>query len=177
MMKRILCILTILGASLLAGHAQAQETQQVALIDMQYLLSKIPAAVDANKQMQKSTEQWQNEIKSYQDKAQQLYVQYQKELSSMDANTRVERENAIVQVENQARDLQKKYFGPDGEMATLQKKLIKPVQDKIYEAVKLISKRRGYIIVFDRASAPNIIFADPVADISNDVLAVLGYSD
>lgn len=96
----------------------------------------------------------------------------------MNSSDRVKRENAIVKVEDQAAQLQQKYFGRDGELMKLQSKLIKPLQDKIYEAVKLISQRRGYLIVFDRASSVgSIIYADPAADISNEVLAVLGYSN
>ena len=96
----------------------------------------------------------------------------------MTADDRVKRENAIVQVEEKAAELQNKYFGRNGEAMKLQEKLIKPIQDNIYQAVKLISERRGYQIVFDRASSVgSIIYADPKADISNDVLTVLGYSE
>lgn len=171
-------------AALLATFAtftlQAQSEAQVsyALIDMQYILSEIPQHKSATETIEEQSKKWTEEIQKLQKKAQGLYLEYQKELATMSANDRVARENAIVAVEEQAIELQKKYFGPQGDLMKLQEKLIKPIQDKIYEAVKLISQKRGYLLVFDRASSVgSIIYADPRADISNDVLAVLGYSD
>lgn len=53
---------------------------------------------------------------------------------------------------------------------------MKPIQDEIYNAVKKIAEERNYMMIIDRASSGNIIFASPKADISNEVLAKLGYS-
>ncbi|MDN4754904.1 OmpH family outer membrane protein [Porphyromonadaceae bacterium W3.11] len=174
-MKRIL--LLIVTAMMSVGALVAQEANY-ALIDMQYLMGQIPQYKSATEQIEKQSDKWSNEIKKLQDQAKDLYIQYQKDLPTMNSSDRVKRENAIVKVEDQAAQLQQKYFGRDGELMKLQSKLIKPLQDKIYEAVKLISQRRGYLIVFDRASSVgSIIYADPAADISNEVLAVLGYSN
>lgn len=146
-----------------------------ALIDMEYLTSKIPAYKSANEQLEKSSKAWAQEIDKLSTQAQKLFSEYQKKKSTLSDADRVAMENAIVKVEDDAAALQKKYYGPTGEMAKLQESLIKPIQDKIYEAVKLISAKRGYLIVFDRASSRGtIVYADPIADISNDVLTVLG---
>ena len=72
-------------------------------------------------------------------------------------------------------ELRQKYFGPEGEMSKQQEKLISPIEDKIYEAVKQISLQKGYDAVLDRASATGLIFASPRIDISDEVLAKLGY--
>lgn len=175
-MKRLLIsLVTLLMVSV--GAAMAQEANY-ALIDMQYLMGQIPQYKSATQQIEKQSEAWTKEIQKLQEQAKNLYIQYQKDVKSMSAAEKVKRENAIVKVEEDAAALQQKYFGREGELMKLQEKLIKPLQDKIYEAVKLISQRRGYLIVFDRASSVgSIIYADPIADISNDVLAVLGYSD
>ena len=69
------------------------------------------------------------------------------------------------------------YFGPEGEMAKKEEALIAPIQNRIYEVVKQISMQKGYDAVIDRASATSIIFASPRIDISNEVLAKLGYSN
>lgn len=154
---------------------QAQEGVGYALIDMQYLMQNIPAYKTANERIEASSKAWTAEIQKLDAQAKTLFTEYQKTKASLSEADRVVKEKAIVAVEEQAQELQKKYFGPAGEMAQLQENLIKPIQDKIYQAVKLISEARGYLIVFDRASARGtIIYADPIADISNDVLAVLG---
>ncbi|MFA6813410.1 MAG: OmpH family outer membrane protein, partial [Bacteroidaceae bacterium] len=73
-------------------------------------------------------------------------------------------------------ELKRKYFGPEGELTKMRDNLMKPIQDKIYDAVKAISERSGYDVVCDRASASSIIFASPNIDISNQILDKLGYS-
>ncbi|MEG1539771.1 MAG: OmpH family outer membrane protein, partial [Muribaculaceae bacterium] len=69
-----------------------------------------------------------------------------------------------------------KYFGPEGELFKKRQSLVKPIQDDVYNAVKKVSEERGYQVIFDRASSEGIVFASPRIDVSNDVLAKLGYS-
>ena len=40
-----------------------------------------------------------------------------------------------------------------------------------------VAEQRGYALILDRASDNGIVFASPTADISNEVLAKLGYSN
>ena len=89
---------------------------------------------------------------------------------------KTKREEEIVKKEQEAQDLKRKYFGADGELYKKRESLMKPIQDEIYNAVKEISESRGYQLVVDRASAMSVIFASPKIDISNEVLAKLGYS-
>ena len=173
MTKKVLLAVAVLMMS--AMSLFAQQGVGYALIDMQYLMGNIPAYKSANETIQARTKAWGEEIQSLNAQAEKLFTEYQKTKANLSQADRAAKENAIVAVENQAQELQKKYFGPAGEVAKLQENLIKPIQDKIYQAVKLISESRGYLIVFDRASSGgSIIYADPMADISNDVLAVLG---
>lgn len=79
--------------------------------------------------------------------------------------------------EKEATELRFKYFGPEGELYQKRQTLLKPIQDEIYEAVKKLAQERGYAAIFDRASASDIVFASPNIDVSNDVLAKLGYSN
>ena len=78
--------------------------------------------------------------------------------------------------DDKAAELRRKYFGPEGELFKKRESLMKPIQDDIYNAIKKISEDKGYMMVIDRASSPNIIFASPKIDISNEVLTKLGYS-
>ena len=71
----------------------------------------------------------------------------------------------------------RKYFGPEGELFKKREELMKPIQDEIYNAVKAVAEENGYAVVVDRASASSIIFATPRIDVSNEVLAKLGYSN
>ncbi len=87
------------------------------------------------------------------------------------------REEEIVAKEKEATELRYKYFGPEGELYKKRQTLLKPIQDDVYNAIKKVSEERGYQAIFDRASSSDIIYASPRIDISNEVLAKLGYSN
>jgi outer membrane protein len=89
---------------------------------------------------------------------------------------KTKREEEIVKKEQEAQELKRQYFGPEGELYQKRTSLMKPIQDEIYEAVKEIADEKGYQVVVDRASAMSIIFASPKIDVSNEVLEKMGYS-
>ena len=149
--------------------------QQYALIDMEYILNRIPAFENANKQLESLSKMWQEEINAEVSVVDAMYKQYQADLSFLAGEEKTKRENEIVAKENQIQELRNHYFGSQGELFNQQEKLIKPIQDAIYEAVKEIATASGYSVVVDRASSNSIIFASPTIDISDQVLTRLGY--
>ncbi len=170
-MKRILLLITLslgLGLNLRA--------QKFALIDMEYILSNIPAYERANEQLNQTSKAWQAEVEAINTTAQTLYKNYQNEIVFLSEAQKKEREQAIVDKEKEAAELKKKYFGPEGELFKKRQSLIEPIHDEIYNAVKAIATTRGFQLILDRASDSGIIFASPTIDISNEVLAKLGYS-
>jgi Outer membrane protein len=150
--------------------------QKFALIDMEYILKNIPAYEMTNEQLSQVSKKWQNEVEAIQQEAQNMYKNYQSDLVFLSAEMKTKREEEIVKKEQEAQDLKRKYFGPEGELYKKRESLMKPIQDEVYNAVKEISEDKGYQIVWDRASAMSIIFASPKIDISNEVLIKLGYS-
>ena len=169
-MKKIIFTLIMLCTTI---GAQAQK---FALVDMEYILSNIPAYERANEQLNQTSKSWQAEVEALNTKAQTLYKNYQNESVFLSDAQKKEREKAIVDKEKEAADLKKKYFGPEGELYKKRQSLIEPIQDEIYKAVKGIATARGFQLILDRASDTGIIFASPSIDISNEVLAKLGYA-
>ena len=105
-----------------------------------------------------------------------MYQSYLADKVFLTAEQVKKREEEIVAKEKAATELRFKYFGPEGELYQKRQTLLKPIQDDVYNAVKKVSEERGYQAVFDRASSSDIVFASPRIDISNEVLARLGYS-
>lgn len=168
-MKKVLTLLLVMYASM-AVHAQ-----KFALVDMEYILSNIPAYERANEQLNQTSKSWQAEVEALNQKAQTLYKNYQNESVFLSEAQKKEREKAIVDKEKEAAELKKKYFGPEGEFYKKRQSLIEPIQDEIYNAVKSIATSKGFQLILDRASDTGIIFASPSIDISNEVLSKLGY--
>ena len=170
-MKRMLTL-----AALLLCLSTAMQAQKFALVDMEYILSNIPAYERANEQLNQTSKAWQTEVEALNNEAQTLYKNYQNESVFLSEAQKKEREQAIVAKEKEAAELKKKSFGPDGELFKKRQSLLEPIQDEIYNAVKGIAQQRGFQLILDRASDNGIIFASPSIDISNEVLAKLGYS-
>jgi outer membrane protein len=172
-MKRIIVILLAFAGCTLAAMAQ-----KFALVDMEYIMSNIPAYERANEQLNQASKKWQAEVEAVDNQAKALYKNYQNEAMFLSENEKKEREQAIVNKEKEASELKKKYFAPQGELYKKRQSLIEPIQDEIYNAVKSIAQSRGYQLILDRASeSAGIIFASPSIDISNEVLSKLGYSN
>ena len=165
----------LIGMALL--FSVATKAQRFALIDMEYILSNIPAYEMTNEQLSQLSKQWEGEIETLQQEAQNMYKSWQSDLVFLSAEMSSKRQDAIVLKEQEAMELKRKYFGADGELYQKRASLVKPIQDEIYEAVKAIAEDKGFQVVADRASAmSSIIFASPQIDISNEVLVKLGYS-
>lgn len=152
------------------------QAQKFALVDMEYILKNIPAYERANEQLNQVSKKWQAEVEALANEARTLYKNYQNEAVFLSEAQKKAREEAIVAKEKEAAELKKKYFSPEGELYKKRESLIAPIQDEIYNAVKEISNTKGYSLILDRASDTGIIFASPRIDISNEVLAKLGYS-
>ncbi|MEA5127823.1 MAG: OmpH family outer membrane protein [Proteiniphilum sp.] len=170
-MKKIFFLMGIFMAFAM-GSTYAQK---YALIDMEYILKKIPTYESANKQLESFSKQWESEVDKEVKTVDAMYKKYQADLATLRGDEKTKRENEIVARENAIQELRNKYFGPQGELFKKQEQLIKPIQDDIYEAVKAVSTESGYTLVVDRASATSIIFASPSIDISDQVLSRLGY--
>ena len=168
---------SVLSIMLLFAISMAASAQKFALIDTEYILKNIPAYQSANEQLQEATKKYQSEVEVIAKEAQKMFQDYQTQSSTLSAAQKTKKEDEIVAKEKSAAELKRKYFGPEGELAKMQEKLINPIQDEIYGAVKELSQLHGYDLVLDRASAAGIIFANPRIDISDEVLRKLGYSN
>ncbi len=150
--------------------------QKFALVDMDYILSNVPTYEIANDQLNQLSQRWQKEVEAIGKQAETMYKDYQNNMVFLSDEQKKKQEEAITAKEKEAMELRNKYFGPEGELYTMRQKLMRPIQDEVYNAVKAVSEERGYQCIFDRATATEIIFASPRIDVSNEVLAKLGYS-
>lgn len=170
MKKRI----SIIGL-LLILFTSGSFAQKYALIDMEFILGKIPSYENGNRQLENVSKQWQAEIDKMATDVEAMYKKYQADLVFLAGEAKTARENEIVAKENEISTLRNKYFGPEGDLFKRRQAFMKPIQDDIYNAVKEIATANGYQLVIDRASATSVIFASPSIDISNQVLSRLGY--
>jgi outer membrane protein len=149
--------------------------QKFAFIDSEYVLNNIPTYKAAQDELDKYSQQWQKEVEGKYSEIDDMYKKYQAEKVLLTEDMKSKREGEIVEKEKTVKELQKKYFGKDGELFKKREQLVKPIQDEIYTAVKEIAADGGFSVIFDTSSGGNIMFSDPKYDKSDQVLQKLGY--
>jgi outer membrane protein len=152
----------------------AVNAQRYAIIDTRYILNKIPEYKDADKKLQLVGEQWQKEIDDKQAQLDKMYKNYEAEQFMLTDELKKKREDELFVKEKEIRELQKKRFGYEGDLFKERQKLVKPVQDKVYNAVQKLAVARSYDFILDKSEGITVIFADPKLDKSDDVLKELG---
>lgn len=168
-MKKFLLISGCLW--LVAFTAQAQK---YAIIDTRYILDKMPEYKQSQQQLDAVAADWQKEIDAKQAELDKMYKDYDAEQVMLSDDLKKKREDQLFQKEKDLRDLQRKRFGFEGDLFKKRQELIKPIQDKVFNAVQKIAAQRGYDFVLDKSEGITIIFADPKLDKSEDVLRELG---
>ena len=168
-MKKISLI--IFGLILFGAAASAQK---YAIIDTRYILDKMPDYTQAQKQLDGIAADWQKDIDTKQAGLDKMYKDYEAEQVMLSDELKKKREDQLFLKEKELRDLQRQRFGFEGDLFKKRQELIKPIQDKVYNAVQKISTQRGYDFVLDKSEGITIIFADPKLDKSEDVLKELG---
>jgi outer membrane protein len=105
-----------------------------------------------------------------------MYKDFQAEAILLSDDMKKKREDEIIDKEKAAKELQKQRFGKGGDLLKRRQELIKPIQDKVYNAIKEISTTKNYAAVFDKSSDLTILYTNPKFDISDAVLEEMGYS-
>lgn len=168
-MKKILSVLII--ALALGFTSQAQ---RYAVIDSKYILDKIPDYDEAQKKLEQFSTLWQQEIDQKQAAMNKMYQDFDAERVMLTDDLKKKREDELFNREKDLRDLQRKRFGFEGDLFKKRQELIKPIQDRVYNAIQKLAIDKQYDFILDKSEGITVIFADPKLDKSDDVLKNLG---
>ncbi len=173
-MKKTVYLLTALLIMSVMAFVVPQEQSSVAHVDTDYILKKIPAYQDAQKELQDLAQQYRSDIDAHVHEVDSLFKVYQDNEVLMTPEMKSRMKKQIMDKDKQVKELQKKYFGPDGLLAKKREELMKPIMDNVYNAVKEIAEQAHIDYVFDKATG-EILYANPELDRSDVVLKKLGY--
>ena len=168
-------VLLVVGA-FFTLTVNAQQSRY-AVINTKYILEKIPEYKDADKKLKELGDQWQSEIDEKQIVLDKMYKNYEAEQFMLSDDLKKKREDELFVKEKELRDLQKNRFGYEGNLFKERQKLVKPIQDKVYNAVQKMATARSYDFILDKSEGITIIFADPKLDKSDDILKELGINN
>jgi outer membrane protein len=148
--------------------------QRYAVIDTRYILDKIPEYKNAQQKLDQVSDLWQQDIDQKQAALDKLKKDFEAEMIILPENLQKKREDEIFNKEKELRELQKKRFGFEGDLFKKRQELIKPVQDRIYNAIQKLATDKQYDFILDKSEGITVIFADPKLDKSEEVLKILG---
>ena len=148
--------------------------QKFAYVDSEYILSQLPAYKSAQAELNEISKQWQEEIDAQFAEVDKMYKQYQAEKVIMTKDVQTKRENEIIEKERAAKKFQNDKFGYEGELFKKRAELVKPLQDKVYEAINKIAKSNGLDFIFDKSGDMLMLVANSKYDRSGEVLEELG---
>lgn len=166
-------ILLMAGLLFASVSANAQQ-QKYAYVDTQYILDNIPEFQDAQDELDEFSKKWQKEIEEKYDMVSEMYQKYQAEAVLLPEDVKRKREEEIVAKEKEVKDLQRTYFGSEGELFKKRQELVQPIQEKVYNAIESIAATSNYAFVFDKAGGMTLLYGNPKFDISDDVLDEVG---
>ena len=170
-MKKLGIIVVILLIS------QGLKAQKWGYIDATYILKTMPEYADVQQELDKVSQQWQEEISTMRLEVQSMYDAYQTEEVLLTEDMKEERMTAIKEKEEISQEYHRKVFGYEGLFFLKKKELLKPVQDKLFDAVEKVAKEKRLELVFDKSGDYAIIYSNPVHDYTDFVLEELGLGD
>lgn len=153
------------------------QAQKFAFVDTDYILSSIPTYQSAQDQLDIMAKEWQEEVEMMYNDIERLYKEFQAEKILLTEDMKLKREEEIIQKEREVKELQKKYFGPEGDLFKKRKELIEPIQNDVFNAVKEIATDGNFGVIFDASGGTNMLYTDPKYDKSDMVLEKLGFKN
>ncbi len=169
-MKKV--VLTVMACLLLGGTY----AQRFGYVDTDYILESIPEYQAKQAELDEISVQWQSEIEKMYAEIDRMYKEYQAEQILLTEDMKRKREEQIIGKEKEAKEKQKQRFGFQGDLFRKRQEFTRPIQDKVYAAIKEVADARGYAVIFDKAGTLTMLYTSAKYDLSEDILDELGYS-
>jgi len=160
----------ILSLSVILLSSFALQAQKIAVVDINQVLESMDSYQDAQRELDKVAADWRQTIAKEYDEIKSLYNRYQAEQVLLSDDQKMKKEEEIVEKEKQVREMQKRRFGPEGDLFKKRQELISPVQDKVYFAIEDFAADRGYDLILDKNGSAGILFASDDFDKTADII-------
>ena len=167
MKKLLFAFLFIFGTAFVFG-------QKYAYIDSDFILESVPEYSEAKDKLNKLADRWTKEIEERYEVLKVKKDNFSREEVLLPTEEKAKRKEEISKLETEAMEMQKMRFGVSGDYFQKRQELIKPIQDRVYDAMQKVASKRNYSFVFDKANQSNLVYADSKYDISDEVLKEMG---
>lgn len=167
-------LLVVVIAGLFGLTSESRAQQRIGYIDSQSILNEVPEYASVQQKLDQLEEKWRAEIESKKEEVQTLKEEYQAWELLYTEEERREKQEAIDKAQKETERLRQQYFGPDGQLYTRQKELMRPIQERILTATEEVATEQGYDYVFDKGERVLFMYARKEHNLNEDVLQELG---
>lgn len=167
----LIAVLVITGWS---GADATRGQQKIGYVDTEYVLSNMPEYATVQEKLDKLEQQWRTEIEKKQKEVKTLEQEFAARELLYTEEERKQKKQAIEKAQRGVEQLRQKYFGPEGELYSRQKALMRPIQERILKATENVATADGYDYVVDKKGETLFLYAKEEHDLSDRVLRELG---
>jgi outer membrane protein len=143
---------------------------KVGYVDSETIMKQLPEAQEAQRKIDALVQQWQAELQKMKDEWKSKYDEYERRKLILTDEARAQMERELSELDRRIAEFQMQKFGPDGELYRKQDELIKPVQSKIFNAIKEVALEEGFDFVFDKSGEILLLYANEKYDLTQKVL-------
>ena len=156
---------------LFVGNLFAQQKEKIAVVDLEYILRKVPEYQEQNQELRKRAREWDVEIQKMRKEIQKQKDQLSLERPLLTPQIIEEKEEEIALLEKELLDYQHQRFGLDGDYFIQKVNLARPIQEKIYGIINDYAEQRRFDMVLDKSDDTNgLLFAKKGVDISDRIV-------
>lgn len=169
-----LALIVVLALGLWGFPSAARAQQKIGYVDTQSILEELPEYATVQKKLDRLENKWRAEIQDQKEKVQTLRDEYQASRLLYTEEERKQKQRTIDQAQRKVEQLRQRYFGPEGELYTRQKQLMRPIQKRILNATEEVATTEGYDYVFDKSEKVLFMYARQEHNLNDLVLRELG---
>jgi outer membrane protein len=170
-MKKTLGILLFL---LVCGFCTAVQAQKLGYVDTKFILGQMEDYQSVQAEIDGLSQKWQKELEEMYAMIEKMYDDYRAEEVLLTDDIKKQRQEDIFEQERKAKEYKKQKFGYDGELYKVQDEKVKPIQDKVFDAVEAMAKERRLDIIFDKSANAGMLYTNSAFDRTDDVMVKLG---
>ncbi len=171
-MRKRTFLLTVALVMALSSSIYGQKT---GFINVQLVLDKVPEYQLAQEKLNELSKEYGIEIKAQKKVISKLYDTYQADKILLSKEMREKKTAEIKAEKTKLENIKASRFGKGGDLFKERQKLVKPIQDKIYEAIETVAEKKGFSLMLDVSSDAAILYYNEKYDKTQDVLKILGY--
>ncbi len=146
---------------------------KIGFVNSEAIIKELPEAQDAQRKLDNLVQEWQSELRKLESEWKQKYDNYDRNKLLMSDQMRAEKERELVELENRIMQYREQKFGQNGELFQKQEEFMRPIHNKIFNALEKIAKDEGYDFVFDKSGDILLLYANEKYDLTKKVLDII----